>query len=134
MRFGISTVKRTISALFIGALLLVGMSTETLAKQGRGRNRADRGRHLGWEIGRHRGWNRRDDNWERRDRRRSLRRHWREERRDLRRHQRDERGDLLNVSDRDDRQEVRRHWRQERRELRQHQRSERNLYRNRRRG
>lgn len=131
MRFGISTLRRMISALVIGAVLLLGMSAETLAKQGRGRNRGDRGRHLGWEIGRHRGWDRRDNNWERRDRRRTLRRHWREERRDLRRHQRDERGDF--VGDRDERRNLRRHWRQERRELRQHQRTERRSFRNHRR-
>jgi hypothetical protein len=122
MRFQISTLKRMISALIIGAVLLIGASAEAFAKQGRhGRNnRVDRGRHLGWTIGRHRGWDRRDRNRDRRDARRVLRRHQREERRDLRD------GDF----DRSDRRELRRHQRQERRTFRAQNRQGRRLYRN----
>ena len=66
MRFGISTLKRTISALMIGAFLLVGMAAPAEAqRRGKNKNKWDRhdisrrhdnGRHTGWTRGRHLGW------------------------------------------------------------------------------
>ena len=96
MRLDIRTLMRTISALAIAALLLVGSLAPAMA-QGRGRGRGgdnDR-RHYGWERGRHRGWSHsarrgrmwRDDddnNWRWR-RRALLHRNRREARRDWRR-------------------------------------------------
>ncbi|HEX6625125.1 MAG TPA: hypothetical protein VF064_15545 [Pyrinomonadaceae bacterium] len=93
MRFDIRTLMRTISALAIAALLLVGSLAPVMAQgRGRGRGRDNDRRHYGWERGRHRGWShsarrgrmwRDDDNNNRRWRRRALlRRNRREARRD----------------------------------------------------
>lgn len=98
MKFGISTLKRTISALLVGLVLLAGMvvPAEAQRRHGRWAGRHDNGRHLGWTRGRHLGWrNRRSDN-EDRFRRRSIRRHRKDERRALRRHQREERRGFRN--------------------------------------
>ena len=94
MRFGISTLKRTISALMIGAFLLVGMAAPAEAqRRGKNKNKWDRhdisrrhdnGRHTGWTRGRHRGWGNRDrdrDDDDRRRRRRAFRRDRRDDRR-----------------------------------------------------
>ena len=136
MGFGISTLKRTISALVVGLLLFVGMIVPTEAQKRHGKrfDRDDRGRHLGWTRGRHLGRRNRDANRDRRLRRRELSRHWRDERRALRLHQRDERRTLRNsaVGDRvlfgSQRRDLSRHQRTERRELKSHQKSERRQF------
>lgn len=65
MRGQFRTLRRTISALAIGAVLLAGLSGEALAQRHRARHartgrhwltRHDQGRHLGWTKGQHRGW------------------------------------------------------------------------------
>jgi hypothetical protein len=98
MRFGISTLKRTISALVVCLVLLAGMivPAEAQRRHGRWAGRHDNGRHLGWTRGRHLGWRNRRFNDDDRFRRRSIRRHWRDERRALRRHQREERRGFRN--------------------------------------
>ena len=93
MRFGISTLKRTISALMIGAVLLVGMAVPAEAqRRGKNKNKWDRhdisrrhdnGRHLGWTRGRHLGWRNRNRDWDD-DRRRRRRAFWRNRRDDRR--------------------------------------------------
>lgn len=110
MRFEMRTLKRTISALAIVLMLLLGASADVWA-QGKGRHKQNQGRHLGWERGRRlgharrvntRGWRERQARLERRDLRRQRRstyldsrhdtnRRWRAERRDLRARQRLER-------------------------------------------
>lgn len=92
MRFGISTLKRTICALLVGAFLLIGLAVPAEAQRrgsdGRwwdGRN--DNGRHRGWTRGRHRGWDN-NNQWRRRALRRQ-RREWRDDRREWRDDRRD---------------------------------------------
>ena len=128
MRFEISTLKRTISALVVVVMLVLGASADAWAHGKHGKkHKQNQGRHLGWEQGRRVGQHRRDDNnWN--QRRRQVRRHWRDERRDLRRHQRHER----RTTDGSNR-ELSRHQRGERRDLRTHQRTERRQIRNHRR-
>jgi hypothetical protein len=88
MRFEIRTLLRTISALAIVLMLLVGASADALAHGRKGKQRKqNQGRHLGWERGRRVGHQRRDDNnwsW----RRRQFRRNRRDDRRDFRRQRR----------------------------------------------
>lgn len=83
MRFDFGTLKRTISALVLGALLVVGFAVPAEAQRGRGRGweRHDNGRHLGWTRGRHRGWRNRDRRDFRRERRLERRRDRRDDRR-----------------------------------------------------
>ena len=100
MRFGIGTLRRTISALMIGAVLLIGIAAPAEAqKRGKNKNKWDRhdtwgrhdnGRHLGWTRGRHLGWRNRNRDWDDDDRRRRRRAFWRH-RRDDRRDWRDNR-------------------------------------------
>ncbi len=81
MRFEIRTLKRTISALAVVLMLLLGASADALAHGGRkGRHKQNQGRHLGWERGRRVGHERRSNSWA--WRRRQARRDWREDRRD----------------------------------------------------
>ncbi|HEX7178061.1 MAG TPA: hypothetical protein VF240_22580 [Pyrinomonadaceae bacterium] len=110
MRFGISTLKRTISALMIGAFLLIGMAAPAEAqRRGKNKNKWDRhdtrgrhdnGRHTGWTRGRHLGWGNRD--WDDDDRRRRRRRAFRRDRRDDRRDWRDNRRTSQRRWDRND--------------------------------
>ena len=100
MRFGIGTLRRTISALLIGAVLFIGMAAPAEAqRRGKNKNKWDRhdisrrhdnGRHLGWTRGRHLGWRNRNRDWDDDDRRRRRRAFWRN-RRDDRRDWRDNR-------------------------------------------
>jgi hypothetical protein len=85
MRFEMRTLKRTICALAVVLMLVLGAGVEALAHDKRGkRHKQNQGRHLGWERGRRVGHHRRDDdNWRRR--RRQARREWRDDRRDDRR-------------------------------------------------
>ena len=89
MRIGIGTLRRTISALMIGAVLFIGMAAPAEAQKRGRRNwdRHDNGRHLGWTRGRHLGWRNRNRDWDdddRRRRRRAFRRNRRDDRRDWR--------------------------------------------------
>ena len=120
MRFEISTLKRTISALALVVMLVFGASADAWARGDHGKkHKQKQGRHLGWERGRRVGQHRRtNNNWNRR--RRQVRRHWGDERRDLRRHQRSERGSFDGS-----RRDLNRHHKGERRELKAHQRAER---------
>ena len=93
MGFDIRTQKRTITALAIAALMLMGTLAPALAQGRRGGRSNDR-RHYGWTQGKHRGWTRsshrgrmwRDD--DRRARRREFRRERRQDRRAFRRYYR----------------------------------------------
>lgn len=118
MRFEISTLKRTISALAVVVMLVLGASADAWAHGNHGKkHKQNQGRHLGWQLGRRVGQHRRDDNnW----RRRQVRRHRLDERRDLRRHQRSER-ESFDGSHHD----LKGHQKGERRELKMHQRTER---------
>ncbi|MCA1632922.1 MAG: hypothetical protein LC802_04170 [Acidobacteria bacterium] len=120
MRFEISTLKRTISALAVVVMLVFGASADAWAHVKHGKkHKQNQGRHLGWERGRRVGQHRRDDNnWN--QRRRQARRHWRDERSDLRRHQRSERGTFDGS-----RRDLKSHQKGERRVLKAHQRAER---------
>ncbi len=133
MKFDISTLSRTISALALGAVLLAGASSEALAQRpGHGPRHVNRGRHLGWTIGRHRGWDRNRRNDDFRFGRRDLKRHERGERRDLREHQHSERDTLRDTLTGGHRggamRDLSEHQRDERQNLRTHQRGERQIF------
>jgi len=84
MRLEISTLGRTITALALAALMLVGTSSLAFAQRHRRHQRHDNGLHLGWD----RRDDRRDERLRRRalkERRKEMRRAWRERRRDDRR-------------------------------------------------
>ncbi len=131
MRFEIRTLSRTISALALGAILLAGAALQAQAQPGRGRQN-NRGRHLGWTIGQHRGWNRTRNNADYRLGRRDLKRHERSERRDLRTHQRSERGTLRDSLSGGHRggvfRDLSQHQRAERRDLKRSERSDRQTF------
>ena len=83
MRFEFRTLARTICALALAFLFVMGGALDALAQ--------GRGRHRGWTQGRHRGWDhsrsrhvRDSDWWDTRRNRRSFRRQRRLERRERR--------------------------------------------------
>ena len=90
MRLEFRTLTRTVCALALAFLFVMGGALEALAQ--------GRGRHRGWTQGRHRGWSHsrsrhvRDDDW-RRDRRMIRRFQRRERREDRRERRRDRRRD-----------------------------------------
>jgi hypothetical protein len=93
MRIQISTLRRTVCALFVALLMLAGVGEAAFAQRHEHRDN-NNGRHLGWERGRHRGWTR-NNNDDRRRRRREFRRERREDRRAFRRDRREDRRSLL---------------------------------------
>lgn len=126
MGFEISTLKRTISALGLAALLLVSAGSTAFAhRTGRQHNH---GRHLGWAH--------RDENRDRRVARRTLQSHQRIERRTLREHQHAERRDVRERAQDSDvpssigtsMRDLGRHQRQEREDVRTHQSVERDTF------
>lgn len=80
MRFEMNTLKRTISALAVVLMLLLGASADVWAHGKGKRHKQNQGRHLGWERGRRVGHERRINTWG--WRRRQARRDWRDDRRD----------------------------------------------------
>ena len=123
MRLEISTLKRTISALGLSALLLVATGSTAFAhRTGR---RHNHGRHLGWV--------RRDANRDTRLHKHALKTHQKAERRTLKQHQKAERRDVRDDASGRDRGDALRvlgqHQRQERQEMHTHQRQERETFR-----
>jgi Spy/CpxP family protein refolding chaperone len=130
MKFEISTVRRAISALVLGVVLLAGMAApaEAQGPPGRRGSHSNNGRHLGWTRGQHRGWDNYDTNRTRRVERRAYRRSVRDDWRTLRQHQRAERRTFRATGDRVGMRDLSRHQRLERREFRTQQRVNRHQF------
>jgi hypothetical protein len=124
------TLARAISTLVVLFVLVSGASLDTRAqgnsRWGRSHNR---GRHLGWDRGRHRNNSTWDWRRARRRDRRVDRREIRRDRRELRRDRRDWRRDHRHSSYGSDRSVLEQRFRQQRADLRLRQRTDRDSFR-----